>query len=125
MEEINEETILQYKKKNQKIMLFYRMISFDFLVYYAISQLFLVNVKGLTTAQVLLADSFYPFFKFLYEIPCTILIQKIGKRNSLIFANSCLAVYILMVIGLVNISTLIIANLFSSMRICNKRTCRL
>lgn len=114
MDELDEITLTKYKK-SRKIWLFYRMISFDLLIYYTISYLFLVNVKGLSSAQIIFADSFYPLFKMCFQIPCTILIQKIGKRNSLILANSCISVYILLVLGLVNTSTYIIANVFCAM----------
>ena len=49
--------------------------------------LFLTQVKGISAADVLLAEAFYPAFKVILTVPLTILIAKIGKRKSLIFAN--------------------------------------
>lgn len=112
MEEINEKDLLYKKKSNQKIMLIYKILSCDLLFYYTISYLFLTNVKGLSTSQILLCDSFYPLLKIIFQFPCTILIQKIGKKNSLILANSCLAIATLLTIGLTSIYIYILANAF-------------
>ena len=113
MEEINDNTnLLKHKKTNQRIMIIYKMLSYDLLFYYTISYLFLTNVKGLSTAQIVLCDSFYPLFKIIFQFPCTILIQKIGKKKSLILANSSLAIATLLIIGLTNMYICILANAF-------------
>lgn len=108
----NEIEIEKYKKNNRKIITLYRILSYDLLFYYTISYLFLVNIKNLSTAQIIFADSFYPLFKLLFQIPCTLLIQKIGKRNSLIASNIAVVIYIILTIGLINTFTLIISNIF-------------
>lgn len=108
----NDAEVLNNKAKNRKIITIYRILSYDLIFYYTISYLFLVNVKGLTTAQIVFADSFYPLFKLLFQLPCTIFIQKFGKRNSLIVANLSVCMYILITIGLVDTFTMIISNLF-------------
>ena len=80
---------LQKTKESINIRLFpiYKAISWDLLFYYAIIFLFLTQAKGFDAADVLLAEAIYPIFKFIFLMPLTILIEKIGKRKSLIFAN--------------------------------------
>lgn len=122
MDTINEETINENKKFNIKLFPFYKMLAWDMLFYYAISYLFLVQVKGLTTSQIIFADAFYPLFKFILQVPCTILIEKVGKRNSLVLGNSMIALYLLIILGLINTPTLILANLFSALGFVIKGT---
>ena len=112
MKELNEFQIKEYKKTNRKLFIFYKILANDLLFYYTISYLFLSNVKGLSTAQIVFAESFYPLFKLIFQIPCTILIQKIGKRNSLLIANFSVALYLFFVLNLSTTFALIIANIF-------------
>ncbi len=112
MENIEENILKIYKEKNVRLYILYKMLANDLLFYYSISYLFLVNFKGFTTSQVVFADAFYPLLKLIFQVPCTILIQKIGKKNSLIFANLGVATYTLLTIGSVNTLTLILANAF-------------
>lgn len=112
MEKTQEEKIKSYKKSNLKIMIPYKMLSFDLIFYYSISYLFLVNTKGLTTSQIVFADAFYPLFKLIFQLPCTIFIQKVGKKNSLVIASICVSFYIGLILGLVDEFTIIIANAF-------------
>lgn len=112
MENANEKNMAKYRKQNQKLYKIYKMISWDLLFYYAISFLFLNQEKGLSTSQIIFADAFYPLFKLILQIPSTILIEKLGKRNSLILGNLSLVVYILIVMGLSSTLGYIIANIF-------------
>ncbi|MCI8481895.1 MAG: MFS transporter [Clostridia bacterium] len=72
---------------NMTIFPIYKALSWDTLFYYAIEFLFLTQIKGLSAAQVLFVDAFYPLFKFILEIPSNIIVQKFGKRRSLILGN--------------------------------------
>ena len=79
--------VTKEEKNNIRLYPIYKMISWDLLFYYSIIFLFLTQVKGISAADVLLAEAFYPAFKVILTVPLTILIAKIGKRKSLIFAN--------------------------------------
>ncbi len=110
---MDEEKIINSNRKhNLRIYPLYKMLSWDLLFYYAISFLFLSNCKGFSASQILLAESFYPLFKIIFQIPCTILIDKIGKRNSLIIGNIFIFLYVLFIMGANSLSILILANLF-------------
>lgn len=109
-----KEKINSNKQFNKKLFLAYSAISLDLLFFYVISFLFLVNEKNLTPSEIVFADAFYPLFQFIFQIPSTILIEKIGKKNSLILGNFFIAVYTFLIIGTVNVTTLILANIFCS-----------
>ena len=83
------------ESRNIKIFPIYKAISWDLLFFYTILFLFLTQVKGISAADVLLADAAYPIFKFILLMPLTMLIEKIGKRKSLILGNLVNAVSVL------------------------------
>lgn len=83
------------KQTNVNLYTRYKMFSWDLLFYYAIIFLFFTETKGISTADVLLAESFYPLFKVAFLVPATILINSIGKRNSLIIGNLFVAIAII------------------------------
>ena len=76
------------KEKNMQIYPIYKMLSWDLLFYYSINFIFLTQIKGLSASAVLLSEAFYPIFKATTQLPLIVLVEKIGKRNSLILANS-------------------------------------
>lgn len=94
---------------NMKIFPIYKGLSWDALFYYAIEFLFLTSIKGLTAAQVLFVDAFYPIFKFILEIPSNIIVNKLGKRRSLILGNIFVVGDILFLILANNIYMVILA----------------
>lgn len=83
------------EKNNIRLYPIYKMLSWDLLFYYSIIFLFLTQIKGISAADVLLAEAAYPIFKFILLMPLTALIAKIGKRKSLIIANAVNAFSIL------------------------------
>ncbi len=119
-----EEKLLKgQKKKNIKLFYFYKIFSGDLLFYYAISFLFLCNYKGLSAAEIVFADAFYPLFKAFFQLPSTILTEKCGKRASLIIGNLSLAIYMLFVLGCNNMHILIIGNIFMALGFVLKNIC--
>lgn len=94
---------------NMKIFPIYKALSWNTLFYYAIEFLFLTQIKGLSSAQVLFVDAFYPLFKFILEIPSNIIVQKLGKRRSLILGNLFIVGDLLLLILASNIYMIIFA----------------
>ena len=84
---MNDNEIKKAKEYNVKIYPFYKMFSWDLLFYYSIIYLFLNQVKGLSTSDILFADSFFPLFKVIFQIPAVSVVEKIGKRNSILLGN--------------------------------------
>ena len=81
METDDFEILGKHKKLNRKLMMIYKMLSYDLLFFYTISFLFFANVKGLTASQIVFGEAFYPLFKIIFQLPCTFIIQKFGKRK--------------------------------------------
>ena len=118
-----EPTIEETKKKNRNLLIIFKMLSYDFLFFYTISYLFMANVKGLSASQIVFGEAFYPMFKIFLQIPCTFIVQKLGKKKSLLIANISLLIYMLIIIGLINTLSLIIANIFCAFGYVIKGMC--
>ena len=112
---MNEQTLIQNKKYNVKLFPLYKAISWDLLFYYAISFLFLTNTKGISAADVLFVDAFYPIFKFILQIPNTAIVNKLGNRLSLILGNIFVASSILLWILADGIPILIVSQFLSAL----------
>lgn len=123
-QEVVESKMLKYKKqKNIELYKSYRAFSYDLLFYYAVIYLFLTIEKGISAAEVLQFDAFYILFRALLQIPGTILIQKIGKRKSIIIANVILVIHMLIIIFATNFNQLLISQLLCAISFVIKSTC--
>ena len=122
--ELVEEKILKYKKKkNIELYKPYKILSYDLIFYYAIIYLFLTIEKGLSPAQVLEFDAFYILFKFIVQIPVTLLIQRIGKRNSIVVASFINVFHILFIMFANNFGVLLISQFLCAIGFTIKATC--
>lgn len=110
----NKKSNIRDKKNNARLYPIYKMFSWDLIFYYAISFVFLVQTKNLSIAQVMFTDALYPIFKVVFQIPALTLIDKKGKRNSLIIGNLLLVVYLIILILSKNIIHVLIAYLISA-----------
>lgn len=108
---MSENEITKAKEYNVKLYPFYKMVSWDLLFYYSIIYLFLNQVKGLSTSNILLGDSFYPLFKAMFQIPSVSIVDKLGKRNSVILGNIFIAISILVLFIFSGLSCVILSNL--------------
>lgn len=82
-----KEKMIRQQKNNVRLFPIYKAISWDLLFYFPIIFLFLTQVKGLSASQVLFADAFYTLSNTFWQIPITRLVDRIGKKNSLIIGN--------------------------------------
>ena len=111
------------KQTNVNLYARYKMFSWDLLFYYAIIFLFFTETKGISAADVLLAEAFYPLFKIIFLIPATILINSLGKRKSLIIGNSFVALAIFTYIIGNNFYFILIGELFCAIGLIIKGVC--
>ena len=111
------------KQINANLYTRYKMLSWDLLFYYAIIFLFFTQTKGISAADVLLAESFYPIFKIIFLVPATILIDSIGKRKSLIIGNSFIFLAILAYMIGFNFAFIVIGELLSAIGFIIKGIC--
>jgi len=100
---------IQNKKLNARLYPIYKMISWDLLFYYSIIYLFLVQAKGFSASQILLSEAFFTASCLILQIPLGLLVDRFGKKNSLIFANICLCVFTLILLFVSNYTQLLIA----------------
>ena len=111
------------KQTNVNIYTRYKMFSWDFLFYYAIIFLFFTQIKGINAADVLLAEALYPIFKIIFLVPATVMIESLGKRNSLIIGNIFVCLAILTYIIANNLIVVIIGELLSAIVFIIKGVC--
>lgn len=102
------------EEQNMRIYPIYKMLSWDLLFFYSINFIFLIQVKGISASDVLFAEACYPIFKIVLLVPLTALINKIGKRNSLILANSINALSVLSYIVAKDLNFVILGQLLSA-----------
>ena len=84
---MNEKKLAKIRKSNMKLYPIYKMIGLDWIFYYGVRVLFLSGVKGIEPADIILSSTFYAFCYMLFQIPNTIVIEKIGKRNAIVLGQ--------------------------------------
>lgn len=111
-EEINKRKM---RKRNMKVFPFYKKLAWDYIFFYTINFLFLTQVKGINPADVVLIDSFYYLFSFAAQIPATFIIEFLGRKNSIIFANIINCLYMVLIMLSKSLFNLVVAELISSL----------
>lgn len=101
------------EKNNKNLRLYpkYRPLSRDFLFFYTINVLFLTQIKKIDMSSVVLVDTFYALFVILFQVPATMIIEKVGRKNGMIIGNICNAIYLIIVMNSENLIHLILAEL--------------
>lgn len=89
--------LMKKRKSNMKLFPIYQMIGFDFIFYYAIQVLFLTQVKGISDANIVLASSIYAFSSIIVQVPISLFVDKVGKRNALVIGNALNVLCMIMV----------------------------
>ena len=89
----------EMRKTNMRIFTTYKKLAWDYLFYYTIDFLFLTQVKNIKAADVVLKNTFNSIFRSIMQIPGNIIVEFLGRKNSLIFANilNCLYMVIIMI----------------------------
>ena len=103
------------RKNNMRIFPTYKKLAWDYLFYYTIDFLFLTQIKHISAANVVLKSTFYSLFGIIMKIPANIIVEFIGRKNSLILANILNCFYIFMIMISRNLGDLIFAELISAM----------
>lgn len=110
---MNEE-MTKKRKQNMKIYSLYRSISIDLIFYYATEFLFLTQVKQISASDIVLSSAFYAIFMILFQMPASILIDKIGTRKCTILANVFNAIFLILILFCENLGMLIFAQFISA-----------
>ncbi len=112
MEKTNE---IQMRKRNMKLFPSYKKLAWDYLFYYTIDFLFLTQIKQISAANVVLLTSIRSIFGIFLQIPANVVIDFLGRKNSVILGNilNCLYLSLFMLSG--SLLDLIIAMFFCSL----------
>lgn len=81
---MKEKQIAKIRKSNMKLYPIYQMLGTDFIFYYGIEVLFLSQVKGISDSNIVLSNSIYAIFRIIMQIPIMVIVNKIGKRKSIL-----------------------------------------
>ncbi len=109
-----EKEVVEARKQNMKIYSLYRAVSLDLIFYYAIEFLFLTQVKHISSADVVLGGAFYAIFMVIFQIPASIIVDKLGTRRCTILANVFNSLFVILIMFCENLKTLIFAQFISA-----------
>lgn len=112
MEDLKE---VQMRKRNMKLFPIYKTLSWDYLFFYTINFLFLTQIKNIPPADVLIIDSFYYLFGIITQIPATVVVEFLGRKNSIILANILNAIHMTIIIFSNSLFNLITAEIISAL----------
>lgn len=82
--------------------------------FYTIDFLFLTQIKGINAADVVLKGTFYSLFMMILQIPSNIIVEFIGRKNSVILANILNCFYMVVIMLSRNLGDLIFAEFIGS-----------
>lgn len=111
------------KRLNMKIFPIYKMLSWDLLFYYSISFLFLTQVKCFSVSEVFISETGFILACVLLQIPAGRVIDKIGKKNSLIIGNISIVIYVASLFFINNMIQLVIGYVFWALGYTIKGIC--
>ena len=106
--------VQKMRKTNTKIFPTYKSLSWDYLFFYTIDFLFLTQIKGFSASDVVLKSTFYSLFMILMQIPANIIIEFLGRKNSIIFGNVLNCFYLLIVMMSKSLGDIIFAEFISA-----------
>ena len=111
----SKEEVQKMRKTNMRIFPTYSKIACDYLFYYTIDFLFLTQIKHISAANVVLLSSIQSIFGIFLQIPANIIIEFLGRRNSIILGNILKCLYMTMFMMSGSLFDLIIAKFVSSL----------
>lgn len=117
---MSKDVDVQMRKRNMKLFPTYKKLAWDYLFYYSIDFLFLTQIKNISAANVVLANSIKYLFGIFIQIPANIIVEFLGRKNSIILGNILNCFYLLMFMMTGNLFDLILAKFISSLAVSIK-----
>lgn len=111
---MENEIIERKARQNIKIYKKYKMFSYDFLFYYAISVLYLTITKGFSMSQVMYITAAYSIFCIIFYFFGNQIVNKINLKHSTIIGNVFVLVNGIMYLFGTSFNIFILANLFGA-----------
>lgn len=112
---MSRDSDIQMRKRNMKLFPTYKKLGWDYLFYYSIDFLFLTQIKNISAANIVLASSIKSLFGIFIQIPANIIVEFLGRKNSIILANILNCFYMLIFMITNNLFDLIIVKFISSL----------
>lgn len=91
---MENELIEKKARKNIGLYKKYKMFSYDYVFYYAISVLYLTTTKGFSMSQVMYLESFFAIFSIVFYLIGNRIVNKLNLKLSTIIGNAFLLVSI-------------------------------
>lgn len=110
----SKEETQKMRKTNMKIFPTYKKLAWDYLFFYTIDFLFLTQIKGISPADVVLKGTFNAFFSIILQIPANVIVEFLGRKNSIILGNILNCFYMVVFMLSRNLLDLVFAELISS-----------
>ena len=110
-----KEDVRMMRKTNMRIFPTYKKLAWDYLFFYTIDFLFLTQVKGISASDVMLKSTFYAFFSIVLQLPANVIVEFLGRKNSVILGNVLSCLYMVIIMMSRSLFDLIVAEFFSAM----------
>lgn len=116
-----KEEIQNMRKTNTRIYPMYKKIAWDYLFFYTIDFLFLTQIKHINPADIVMVSSIGSLFGIFLQIPANVMVEFLGRKNSILLANVLNCLYMLMFMMAGNVLDLILAKFISSLSFSIKK----
>lgn len=110
-----KDEVRKMRKTNMRIFPMYDKIAGDYLFYYTVDFLFLTQIKHISAAEVVLVSSIKSLFGIFLQIPSNIIVEFLGRKNSIVLGNILKCLYMVMFMASGNLVDLIFATFVSSL----------
>lgn len=115
-----EKQLAKMRKNNMKLYPMYRIVGADWIFYYGVEVLFLTQVKNISPANIVLAGSVYSFCYILFQIFSMVLVEKIGKKKSIVLGQILKFIAMLIILYCPNFLWLLLSSAIKSAGNCLK-----
>ena len=111
---LTEDKNREISKKNMKLYRTYIMFAYDLLFYYGIKVMFFSEIKGMADSQILLSTSLYAIFYVLMQFPSSIIVSKLGRKNTIVLGNIINILSIILFMTFKTFNGLVVAQLINA-----------
>lgn len=108
---------IQMRKRNMKLYPNYTKLACDYLFYYTIDFLFLTQIKHISASDVVLITSIKSIFSILLLVPANMIVEMLGRKNSIILGNIINCIYMTMFMLSTNFFDVVIAKFLSALAV--------
>lgn len=117
---MKEKQLARFRKNNMKLYPMYRIVGADWIFFYGVKVLFLTQVKNISPANIVLSGSVYAFCYIIFQIFSMILVEKIGKKRSIVLGQTLKFIAMLIILYCPNFWWLLLSSVFKSAADCQK-----